>query len=73
MSKVPTTKRFQLDNLREVRESLQQNQGEFWHRFGVSQSGGSRYEGGRDVPRPLQKLLRLYFAKKISEADLLSV
>lgn len=30
----------------------------FWETFGVTQSGGSRYEGGRAIPEPVQILLR---------------
>ncbi len=36
------------------------NQSEFWSRFGVTQSGGSRYESGRNIPKPLKTLMWLY-------------
>ena len=34
---------------------------EFWKRVGVTQSGGSRYESGRNIPRPVQLLLTLVY------------
>jgi transcriptional regulator with XRE-family HTH domain len=33
------------------------NQTEFWSKFGVTQSGGSRYESGRHMPKPLRMLM----------------
>jgi DNA-binding transcriptional regulator YiaG len=35
------------------------NQVDFWSVVGVTQSGGSRYESGRAVPKPVQLLLVL--------------
>jgi transcriptional regulator with XRE-family HTH domain len=46
-------------NPREIRQKLGLNQDEFWQKIGVTQSGGSRYEAGRDMPRPVAELLRL--------------
>lgn len=46
-------------DVREVRRKLGMNQSEFWSQLGVTQSGGSRYESGRNIPRPVQALLRL--------------
>ena len=46
-------------NPREIRRSLGLNQEEFWTRIGVTQSGGSRYESGRNMPKPVKELLRL--------------
>ena len=31
-------------------------QAEFWRRVEVTHSGGSRYEKGRSMPRPVRKL-----------------
>ncbi len=42
-----------------TRWRLGQNQHDFWSRIGVTQSGGSRYESGRRIPRPVQILLTL--------------
>ena len=52
-------------DVREVRRKLGMNQSEFWSRLGVTQSGGSRYESGRNIPRPVQALLRLVHVEQI--------
>ena len=44
------------------RRKLGMSQALFWSRVGVGQSGGSRYESGRRVPRPVQTLLHLAYA-----------
>jgi transcriptional regulator with XRE-family HTH domain len=41
------------------------NQQQFWSKLGVTQSGGSRYESGRNMPRPVQQLLRLVHVEQI--------
>jgi transcriptional regulator with XRE-family HTH domain len=46
-------------NPREIRRRLGLNQEQFWTQIGVTQSGGSRYESGREMPRPVKELLRL--------------
>lgn len=51
-----------LADLRAYRVSRNENQTEFWGRFGVTQSAGSRYESGREVPAPLSMLV-LAFAE----------
>ena len=48
-----------ITNPREIRRRLRLNQQEFWSRIGVTQSGGSRYESGRSMPKPVRELLRL--------------
>ena len=48
-----------ISNPREIRRRLRMNQQEFWSRIGVTQSGGSRYESGRTMPKPVRELLRL--------------
>ncbi len=48
-----------ITNPREIRRRLRLNQQEFWSRVGVTQSGGSRYESGRGMPKPVRELLRL--------------
>jgi len=50
---------------REIRRKLGVNQQQFWSELGVTQSGGSRYESGRNMPRPVQQLLRLVHVEKI--------
>lgn len=46
-------------NPRNLRQKLGLNQQEFWGMIGVTQSGGSRYESGRAMPKPVQKLLKV--------------
>ncbi|MBL8481662.1 MAG: transcriptional regulator [Rhodocyclaceae bacterium] len=50
---------------REIRRKLGLNQSQFWSKVGVTQSGGSRYESGRSMPRPVQSLLRLVHVEQI--------
>lgn len=52
-------------NPREIRRRLGLNQQEFWTRIGVTQSGGSRYESGRSMPKPVRELLRLVHVEQI--------
>lgn len=40
-----------------TRQKLGLNQTQFWSRVGVTQSGGSRYEAGRKIPRAVCMLL----------------
>jgi DNA-binding transcriptional regulator YiaG len=44
------------------RRKLALNQSDFWKRVAIGQSGGSRYESGRKLPRPVQILLHLAYA-----------
>lgn len=46
------------------------NQQAFWKRYGVTQSGGSRYESGRNIPKPLAILLWLHRSGKVADKDL---
>ena len=39
-----------IENIRDIRKKLGLNQMDFWSRIGVTQSGGSRYESGRNMP-----------------------
>lgn len=57
-------------NLAEFRNKLGLNQSDFWSRYGVTQSGGSRYESGRNIPTPLKMLVRLHLSGAISDSDL---
>jgi transcriptional regulator with XRE-family HTH domain len=61
-------------NPREIRVRRNLNQQEFWGQIGVTQSGGSRYESGRNMPKPVRELLRLVHVdqidlKKIKRGD----
>lgn len=44
-----------------LRTKLRMNQTEFWSRIGVTQSGGSRYEGGRLAPEPTRIVVDLAY------------
>jgi predicted transcriptional regulator len=64
-----------IQNPRGIRRRLGLNQQEFWGRIGVTQSGGSRYESGRNMPKPVQALLRVVHVdqidlKKLNKNDL---
>ena len=50
---------------REIRRRLGLNQQQFWSKIGVTQSGGSRYESGRNMPKPVRELLRLVHVEQI--------
>ena len=52
-------------NPREIRQRLGMNQEQFWTPIGVTQSGGSRYEAGRNMPKPVRELLRLVHIEQI--------
>jgi len=58
-------KLLELVNPREIRRRLGMNQEEFWTMIGVTQSGGSRYESGRTMPKPVRQLLRLVHVERI--------
>ena len=57
-----------ISNPREIRRRLRMNQQDFWSRIGVTQSGGSRYESGRNMPKPVRELLRLVHIEGIKLA-----
>lgn len=52
-------KKIDLTRIRDIRRKAGMNQAQFWSRFGVTQSGGSRYEGGRGIPTPAAMLVWL--------------
>ncbi|MBK9520403.1 MAG: transcriptional regulator [Rhodocyclaceae bacterium] len=53
---------------RAIRRKLGVNQQTFWSKLGVTQSGGSRYESGRNMPRSVQHLLRLVHVEQLDIA-----
>ncbi|HVC49062.1 MAG TPA: hypothetical protein VND43_02720 [Burkholderiales bacterium] len=57
-------------NPRDLRRRLGINQQEFWNRIGVTQSGGSRYESGRPIPKPVKELLRLIYVEQLDLSSL---
>ena len=60
----------QIQDIRQIRRKLGLNQNDFWGAIGVTQSGGSRYESGGNMPVQVNELLRLVYIEKI---DLLKV
>ena len=60
-----TVKTIEKIDAREIRRKLGLNQQQFWSTLGVTQSGGSRYESGRNMPRPVRELLRLVHVEQI--------
>jgi len=60
-----STKAIDKTDPREIRRKLGLNQQQFWSKIGVTQSGGSRYESGRNMPRPVRELLRLVHVEQI--------
>jgi hypothetical protein len=52
------------------RKMKQESQRRFWARFGVTQSRGSRFESGAEIPPPVSILLGLYLTKAVSDSDL---
>lgn len=59
--KMPALRFKSREDLRLYRKKHGMNQSEFWSRVGVTQSGGSRYESGRNVPKPVQILLHITY------------
>jgi transcriptional regulator with XRE-family HTH domain len=55
-------------NPKHIRKQLGMNQQEFWSQIGVTQSGGSRYESGRTMPKPVRELLRVVHVEGIDLA-----
>jgi DNA-binding transcriptional regulator YiaG len=51
-----------------MRQKAGTNQSVFWSRVGIGQSAGSRYESGRNIPRPVQMLLRIAYGAKAQSA-----
>lgn len=48
----------------EIRRERGLNQAQFWAPLGVTQSGGSRYESGRAIPKPVRLLLAIAYGDK---------
>jgi hypothetical protein len=58
------------EELRKYRRSKHESQGLFWARFGVTQSRGSRFEKGAEIPKPVAILLELYLNGVVTDGDL---
>ena len=48
-------------DLKAIRQKRGMNQSQFWHPLGVTQSGGSRYESDRNMPRPVETLVTIAY------------
>ena len=48
-----------IENVRDIRKKKGLNQIDFWKQVGVTQSGGSRYESGRNMPKAVRELIRI--------------
>lgn len=53
----------------DLRKARGENQTRFWQKYGVTQSGGSRYEADRPLPRPLALLFTLEALGRLTDAD----
>lgn len=69
MAKI-TAPKNPLSDLARYRKARGENQSTFWSRFGVTQSGGSRYESGRNVPTPTAMLLLAFADGMLDDAAL---
>ena len=63
-------KKLDFSDIAVVRSKENLNQTAFRTRYGVTQSGGSRYESGRNIPKPLAILLWLHRSGKVTDKDL---
>ena len=63
-------KAFTVADLIKERTQSGLNQTAYWARFGVTQSGGSRYESGRSIPKPLMILIQLNRTGRLSDKEL---
>lgn len=63
-------KKVDFKTIGERRRKAGTNQSAYWSRFGVTQSGGSRYESGRSVPTPTAMLMWLRETDQITDAQL---
>ena len=57
-------------NVAEYRKKLGVNQQNFWPSLGVTQSGGSCYKSGRNLPKPVAVLQTLRETGKAKKADI---
>ena len=64
------TPKLDLANLADYRHKLGINQQAFWSAVGVTQSGGSGYENGRGLSKPVALLLTLRETGKITQAQI---
>jgi transcriptional regulator with XRE-family HTH domain len=56
--------------LTQTRKATGKTQTAFWAQYGITQSGGSRYESGRDIPEAVKMLMWLHQNGRLSDQDL---
>ncbi|OQS32570.1 helix-turn-helix domain-containing protein [Chromobacterium haemolyticum] len=54
-----------INDPRDIRRAAGLTQHAFWSRISATQSAGSRYETGRNMPKPTRELLRLVYIEQI--------
>lgn len=52
-----------------LRKKLGLNQSQFWGPLGVTQSCASRYKSGRNIPRPVRKLIWVMYESPLAMAE----
>lgn len=60
------------EQARQLRQKKSLNQSIFWAKISITQSGGSRYESGRSIPKTVQHLLHLAYGTDKQAAELLT-
>lgn len=69
-ARMQTKSGLSAETLRELRIARRESQTKFWRRFGVTQSRGSRFELGTEIPPSIAILIKLYFEGTVSDGDL---
>lgn len=68
--KLPRLKFSTPEEIRAFRKQIGLRQDLFWKRVGITQSGGSRYETGRNIPMPVQILLTITYGTPSQASDM---
>ena len=63
-------KKLDFSDIATTRKKANLNQSDLWKRYGVTQSGGSRYESGRSIPKSLGIPLWRHQSGKVTDQDL---
>lgn len=61
-----------MKSIRDIRAETGLNQTDFWRRVGVQQSGGSRYESGRRIPKAVQLCLDIAYGAPVESKRAIS-
>jgi DNA-binding transcriptional regulator YiaG len=54
-------------SMKRLREKLALNQTAFWSQIGVTQSGASRYESGRNIPLPTRNAIAFIYDEELAK------